>query len=223
MKSFDKRINIITGHYGSGKTNLAVNMALDIALGGKKTCLVDLDIVNPYFRASDQKKVLEAAGVRVIAPVYAGSNLDIPALPGEVNAVFDDRSYTVILDVGGDDAGAAALGRYSGMILKENDYEHFYVINARRALTQSPAEAVSILREIEAAGRVPVTALVNNTNLSVETDDQVIAASMDFAQRASDLTGLPVAFASVRKDIAGRLNDLKMDIYPVDIYVKLPW
>ena len=223
MKSFDKRINIVTGHYGSGKTNLAVNMALDIALGGKKTCLVDLDIVNPYFRASDQKKVLEAAGVRVIAPVYAGSNLDIPALPGEVNAVFDDRSYTVILDVGGDDAGAAALGRYSGMILKENDYEHFYVINARRALTQSPAEAVSILREIEAAGRVPVTALVNNTNLSVETDDQVIAASMDFAQRASDLTGLPVAFASVRKDIAGRLHDLKMDIYPVDIYVKLPW
>jgi hypothetical protein len=223
MKSFDKRINIITGHYGSGKTNLAVNMALDIAASGKKTCLVDLDIVNPYFRAADQKKVLEAAGVRVIAPVYAGSNLDIPALPGEVNAVFDDKSYTVILDVGGDDAGAAALGRYSGMILKENDYEHFYVINARRALTQSPAEAVSILREIEAAGRVPVTALVNNTNLSVETDEQVIAASMDFAQRASDLTGLPVAFASVRKDIAGRLHDLKTDIYPVDIYVKLPW
>jgi hypothetical protein len=223
MKPFDKRINIVTGHYGSGKTNLAVNMAMDLAARGKKTCLVDLDIVNPYFRAADMTAKLEAAGVRVIAPLFAGTNLDLPALPGEVNAVFDDRSYAVLLDVGGDDAGAAALGRYSKLILKENDFEHFYVINAKRALTQSAEEAVSILHEIEATGRVPVTALVNNTNLSTETDAGVIEDSTEFMRAAAKLTGLPVAFTSVKRSVADSLRGLVTDIYPVDIYVNPPW
>jgi hypothetical protein len=223
MNRLDKRINIITGHYGSGKTNLAVNFAFNLAARGEKVCLVDLDIVNPYFRAADLTGRLEAGGVRVIAPMFARSNLDIPALPGEINAAFDDKSYKVILDVGGDDAGAAALGRYAGLILHENDYDHFYVINARRALTQSPAEAVSILREIETAGRVPATALVNNTNLSVDTDERVIEASMGFALEASRLTGLPVAFTSVERGVAERLPATVPGIYPVDIYVKTPW
>ena len=223
MKHLSKRINIITGHYVSGITNLSFNMALYLVSQCKRTCLVDLDIVNPYFRAADSTALLESKGVRVIAPLFARSNLDIPALPGEINTVFDDRSYTVILDVGGDDAGAAALGRYSGLILQEKDFEHFYVINARRSLTQSPQEAVDILREIEAAGHVPVTALVNNTNLSVETDVKTIEASAEYIKEASVLIGLPIAFTSVRKDLVPGITKPDTDIYPIDIYVNLPW
>lgn len=219
----DKRINIITGHYGSGKTNLAVNLALDSAAQGRRTCIVDLDIVNPYFRAADSTALLEAKGVKVLAPLFARSNLDVPALTGNINAVFDDRSYTVILDVGGDDAGAAALGRYASLILQENDFEHYYVINARRALTQSPQEAVVILREIEATGRLPVTALVNNTNLGAETDVATIEASAAYLKEASSMAGLPVAFTSVRRDLSPDTAVLGTGIYPVDIYVYPPW
>jgi hypothetical protein len=217
-----KRINIITGHYGSGKTNFAVNLALDINKSGKKTCLVDLDIVNPYFRAADMTAKLEREGIRVIAPIYANTNLDIPALPGEIYSVFDDSNLTAVLDVGGDDAGAAALGRYSGKILAEDDYEHFYVINARRALTETPEEAAEIMREIEAAGHVPVTAIVNNTNLCHETDAAVISASMSFAHRVAELTGLPLVFTCAPRAVAGALKGCG-EIYPVDIYVLPPW
>lgn len=223
MKEFQKRIQIITGHYGSGKTNLAVNMAFEFAATGRKTCLVDLDIVNPYFRAADFTVRLEEAGIRVIAPLYARTNLDIPALPGEISTVFDDKSYSVILDVGGDDAGAAALGRYAHVILEENNFEHFYVLNARRALTRSPEEAIVILREIEKTGRVPVTALVNNTNLSDQSDARVIGESDAFARRAAALSGLPLAFTSVRRDIAAQMPASFANIYPVDIYVNPPW
>ena len=223
MKPFEKRMTIITGHYGSGKTNLSVNLALDCAALGKKTCIVDLDIINPYFRVADSEDILQKAGVRVIATIHARTNVENPSLTGEVNAVFDDSSYTAIFDVGGDDAGAVALGRYSGRIREEGDYAHYFVINARRALTQTAADAVSILREVEAASRLPVTALVNNTNLSTETDAHVIRDSIAFAREASRLTGLPVAFTSVRRDIARQLADLKEPLYPIDIYVTPPW
>lgn len=223
MTSFDKRVNIITGHYGSGKTNLAVNMALGIAAGGRRTCIVDLDIVNPYFRTADQRSTLEKAGIRVIVPTYACTNLDIPALPGEINSVFDDKSYTVVLDVGGDDAGAAALGRYARRILDENDFSHFYVINARRSLTRKASEAIEILREVEKAGHVPVTALVNNTNLSTETRPEIVSESFAFADEASRLSGLPVAFTSVRRNIAASMSGCGREIYPVDVYVVPPW
>lgn len=221
MKPLDKRVNIITGHYGSGKTNLAVNLALDTAAAGRRTCLVDLDIVNPYFRAADSTGLLEQAGVRMIAPIYARTNLDIPALPAEIYSVFDDRSYTVILDVGGDDAGAYALGRFAPLIAAENNYAHYYVINQRRALTQTPEEAVGILREIEAAGHVPVTAIVNNTNLGRDTDAQVVEASGEFARGVADRCGVPVAFTCVRRELAAAVR--VPDIYPVDIYVRTPW
>jgi len=218
-----KRINIITGHYGSGKTNLAVNLALSLAAIGQKTCLVDLDIVNPYFRAADMTQTLEQAGVRVIMPIFARTNLDLPALPGEVNAVFDDKSYTVILDVGGDDSGAAALGRYAKNITVENNYAHFYVINARRILTQKADEAVSILHQIEKMGRVPVTQIVNNTNLAGETEAEIIKMSVDFANEVSRQSGLPLAFTSVKKSLAAELHGQIPNIYPVDIFVNPPW
>lgn len=222
MEFSNKRIIIVTGHYGSGKTNLAINLAVDAAKKGKKIRIADLDIVNPYFRTSDSKSTLEKAGVDVIASEFASSNLDIPALPGRINTIFDDRSKRVILDIGGDDAGAAALGRFSKMILDENNFDNLYVINARRILTKTPESAVAVMREIESAGHVPVTGIVNNTNLAHDTDAATVRESFAFAKEVSRLASLPLLFTSVKESIAGELSDIE-NILPVKIYVDLPW
>lgn len=221
MKYTDKRVIIVTGHYGSGKTNLAVNLAFEAARQSGRVVLCDLDIVNPYFRAADRAKELEAAGIEVIAPVYAGSNLDIPALPPQIYSVFEDRSRRVILDVGGDDAGAAALGRFASLVLEENDFEHLYVVNGRRALTTTAESAVEVLREIEAAGKVPVTAIVNNTNLGRETDADVVRGSLGFAEKVAELSSRPLLFTAARADVAKKLEGTA--VLPVDIYVRTPW
>jgi hypothetical protein len=218
-----KRINIITGHYGSGKTNIAVNMALDLRKRGKKVCLVDFDIVNPYFRSADMTCMLEGKGIKVMASVYANSNLDIPAIPSNINLIFDDKSYTVILDVGGDDAGAAALGQFSRQIIEENNYAHYYVINARRSMTQTAEEAVEILREIEQISHLKADFIINNTHLGNETDAQIITSSYSFADEVCRLSGLPLAFTAVKSDIAKKIHNDKNKIYPVQIFVKTPW
>ncbi|MEG2429922.1 MAG: P-loop NTPase, partial [Oscillospiraceae bacterium] len=126
-----KRISIITGHYGSGKTNVAVNLALQLKEQHEKVTIVDLDIVNPYFRTSDFTQMLSEKGIKVIAPVYANTNLDIPALPPSINSIFDNKDSFVIVDVGGDDAGAIALGQFSNRI-KNSEYDMYYVINECR-------------------------------------------------------------------------------------------
>lgn len=218
----DKRFLIITGHYGCGKTNLAVNLAFKAAEAGEKICLTDFDIVNPYFRTADMTKELEAKGIEVVAPIFAGTNIDMPVLPPKIHSLFDDRSRRVILDVGGDDAGAAAIGGFAKEILAENNFENFYVINKRRILTQTPQEAVEILREIEAASHVPVTAIVNNTNLSHDTDAGLVRESVAFADEVSRLSGLPVKFTAVKEDIAKKLTDVK-NVLPIKIYIRTIW
>lgn len=222
MKFTDKRFIIITGHYGCGKTNLAINLAFDAAASGDKICLTDFDIVNPYFRTADLTKELEAAGIKVVAPLFAGTNVDMPVLPGKMHSLLDDKSQKVILDVGGDDAGATAIGGIAKDILKENNFENFYVINKKRILTKTPEEAVEILREIEASGRVPVTGIVNNTNLARETDEGIIRESIAFSDEVSRLSGIPVKFTSVRADIAKKLCNVK-NIFPVKIYIQTIW
>ena len=218
------RVNIITGHYGSGKTNFAVNLALRLAENGLKICLADLDIVNPYFRAADHARLLAERGIEVMAPVFANSNLDIPALPPAIHRVFNDRTKTVILDVGGDDAGAVALGQFSELILEENDFRHFFVINQRRALTRSSRETAENLKEIERASRLPVHCLVNNTNLSHETDANVILSSAGYADEISGITGLPVEYTLVREDLVNDALKAKFNnIFPIKVYVKAPW
>lgn len=223
MEWRSKRIIAITGHYGSGKTNLAVNLALDFQSQGEAVTLVDLDIVNPYFRSSDFSAMLSQRGIELIAPVYAGTNLDIPALSARVDAAIA-AERTVLLDIGGDDAGAFALGRYSGAIKEAGGCDMLYVINAYRYLTRHAAQADALLGEIERASRMKAVGIVNNSNLGNETTASTVLQSIPYAVECAERCGLPLLFTATDEkympDVSERSNE---KFYPVKIYVKKPW
>ena len=196
-----KRVTLFAGHYGSGKTNIAVNYALYLAEQGKQVTLADMDIVNPYYRAKDSMAEMEKAGVKMIASSYANTNVDVPALPQEMYAVTEDKARYAVLDVGGDDRGALALGRYAPEILKENDFHMIYVFNASRPLSRRAEDALEIMKEIEIAGGVPFTAIVNNTNLGKETTWETVTTSMEEANKLSQISGLPLLFTAVEESV----------------------
>ncbi len=208
----NKRVLLLCGHYGSGKTNIAVNLAQQIKREYPTVTLADLDIVNPYFRSKDSADELEAAGIRLICSNYANSNVDIPALPPDLYALTDDRRMRAIIDVGGDDRGALALGRLAPAILAENDYEMLMVINCYRPLTRDAASTVEVMREIEAAGGIRFTALVNNSNLGVETTAEDVLASMRYAEEVSAMSGLPVVMTAadekLQEELKGKIPNL---------------
>ncbi len=196
------RILIVTGHFGSGKTNVAVNLAVRLAESGKKVAIADLDIVNPYFRTADDTGMLTRLGVRCIIPEFANSNVDIPSIPPEINAVFDGTAEDdiCILDVGGDDSGAVALGMFAERI-RACGYEMLYVCSMYRPLTEEPADAADLMHDIEAASHLMCSALVNNSNIGAETTTEDILASEAYIDRIAELTGLPVAFGSAMKEL----------------------
>jgi hypothetical protein len=201
-----KRISLFCGHYGSGKTNIAVNYAFKLAAEGLPVAIADLDIVNPYFRTKDSEKELEAAGIKYIGLPFAGSNVDLPALPAEMYGLLERKDYYVIMDIGGDDRGAYALGRYTPMILEEGDYEMFFVANFYRPLTRTAEEALGVMAEIEAAGGIPFTAIINNSNLGPITKPETVEATRAEIEKLSALSGLPIAFTSIDASMEGRPN-----------------
>ena len=196
-----KRLTILCGHYGSGKTNVAVNIAAELKKSHDNVTVADLDIVNPYFRTKDSAAFFEEQGIRLICSAYANSNVDIPALPQEMYALTDDRSMTAVLDIGGDDRGALVLGRLAPKILLENDYEMLMVINCYRPLTRDAASTLEVMREIEYAGGIRFTGLVNNSNLGAQTDAADILASREYAEEVSRLSGLPVVMTTVMQEL----------------------
>lgn len=190
-----KKITIICGHYGSGKTNLAVNLALQLAQSGEAVTLVDLDIVNPYFRAADNRKQLEEVGVRCIFPQFANTNVDIPTLPPDIYSVFL-RNEKVIFDVGGDKDGAVALGMFRTAIERAG-YEMIGVCNMYRPLTATAIDTVENLREIEKECGLFFTSVVNNSNLGEETTKETVEAALPYGQDVSRESVLPLLFTSV--------------------------
>lgn len=188
-------ITIICGHYGCGKTNLALNLAIEAAGEGPVT-LVDMDVVNPYFRSSDYRGILKERGVRLIAPVFAGTTLDTPTLPPEIQSIFAPGAGQVFIDAGGDDAGATALGGLSAGLIRAG-YELIYVINRYRVLSQTPEECAGLLSEIEAASRLKATGIVNNSHLGTETTLEDVQKALPFAQRTAELLGLPLLYSTV--------------------------
>lgn len=217
-----ERITIVCGHYGSGKTNFSLNLALDIAKSGKPVTLVDLDVVNPYFRSSDYREILEQEGVHVIAPCYAGTNLDTPILSAEIDTVFDMQDRMVIFDVGGDDAGAYALGRYSDKI-KNQKYSFIYLVNKYRNLTQTPQQAVEILYEINRACGLQADYIVNNSHLQGQTVPQTIVNAMSYGDEIAKVLNLPILYTTAPKFLKGSKELENYNLYYVNQIVKPPF
>jgi hypothetical protein len=192
----------------------------------ERVTLCDLDIVNPYFRTADAAQSLQMAGVALISSQLANSNMEAPALPPEAKAVFDDRGMHAVIDLGGDDRGALALGRYARRLCEGEDYEMLLVVNRYRPLTRSLPDLSAIRAEIEAAGKVPFTGLVNNSNLGSETGLDHILASLPFAQEASLALGLPLRMTAVPRFLLSgqqRFANIQTEIFPIEIYGKSIW
>ena len=216
-----KRISIFCGHYGSGKTNIAVNYAFDLRKTYNKVAVFDLDIVNPYFRTKDSEEDFLKADIKFISSSFANSNVDIPALPQEIYSVTHDKSYKYVLDIGGDDRGATALGRIAPDIFEEDNYEMFFVTNMYRPLTRDAESAIEIMREIELICKLKFTAIINNSNLGRETKAQDIIDSLEYAEEISKIASLPVKFTTVCSEVSEELTAKINNLYPIQLQKKI--
>ena len=203
-----KRLTLFAGHYGSGKTNIAVNYAMHLANEGKKVCIADLDIVNPYFRTKDSEAELKERGIDLICSSFANTNVDVPALPAESYRLVQDKSIYGVIDIGGDDRGAYALGRFAEAIKAEGNYRMAFVLNRYRPLTSTVEDAIEIMHEVEAAAGIRFNCIVNNSNIGNETTPQTVLESVEFAERFSSETGLPIWLYTAEKNVASELSEL---------------
>lgn len=212
----NSRINVIVGHYGSGKTEFAINFAINLKNKFKKVYIVDLDIVNPYFRTNDVKKKLTELGINVIASEFASSNVDVPALPSEIYRVFCDKDAACVFDVGGDDDGAVALGRYKQYFDKE-DYKMFFVVNTFRPLSSNADDISKLLYEIEASSRLKVSGLVNNSNIAHLTECDDVLKGQRIIKEASEKVGIEVVYTSGLESI---INNISPELISKPFYIK---
>lgn len=215
----NKRITIFSGHYGSGKTNIAISYALNLKKQVEKVAIADIDIVNPYFRTKDSEDMLKQQGVKLICSPYANSNVDIPALPQEIYSVTDDLTTNFILDVGGDERGALALGRIAPGIREEDNYDMFFVVNFCRPLTQDINGALEVFNEIQNACGLKFTAIINNTNLGRETTKEIVEQSVVKAKELSKVVNIPLLYTTVKQDLVKDFANQK-DIIVVPILLQ---
>ena len=219
---FSHRVSIITGHYGTGKTELSVNLALALAAEGKRVMLADLDIVNPYFRSRERRPLLEAAGVRVISSSQACSDADVPALPAELLSILENRDVRGVLDIGGDPVGARVLARFQPKIVQE-DYQLIFVLNANRPEVREAEHAIAYLRSIEAVTGLTCSGIVNNTHLCGETTPAEIRKGAALAEAVSRQTGIPILCHTAEVRFADAVSDLREPVFPNTINMKKPW
>ncbi len=211
MFYLDHRLTIIIGAYGSGKSEIAVNMSLAQrkAMPDKKLLIADLDIVNPFYRSSDCSAVLEEAGVRLITPLYAGSNVDAPVLTPEMYVIFDDESYQGIFDIGGEDMGAIVLGSIKKRI-ENTDAAIYMAVNTLRPFTSDPEQIAIMTNELAAASGFKIDGYLNNTNLLEETTADIVAEGESKVLEASKITGIPLVANCIMDNVEipdGKLTD----------------
>lgn len=219
---FSHRLTIVTGHYGTGKTEFSVNLALHLAKTAENVTLADLDIVNPYFRSRERKTLLREHGVTLISSSQACSDADVPSLPPELLGLLEDRDRRGILDIGGDPVGARVLARFRPKILME-DYQLLYVLNANRPEVREKDAAIEYLRAIEQVTGLTCTGIVNNTHLCGETTPDEIRKGAALAKTVSQSTGIPTLCHVAHEKFAKELTDLPEPIFPITIQMKKPW
>lgn len=216
-----KRLTLFAGHYGSGKTNIAVNYAIHLKDMGYPVVIADLDIVNPYFRTKDSETELKEKGIELLCSPYAGSNLDIPSLPQEMYRAVQDKNTYAVMDIGGDDVGAVALGRFAPFIKEEDNFEMIFVVNFFRPLTRTADEALEIMREVEAASHLKFTAIANNSNLGEDTTAEDILSTVSETEKLSEMSSLPVIMTSVKKELVIALEEKIDNLFPLSLQNKI--
>ena len=217
------RILVLVGNYGSGKTEISLNLALKLARRGEKVTLVDLDIVNPYFRSSERTGLLEKEGVKVYAPSFAMSTVDVPSLPADIQAVFADKSRRVIFDVGGDDTGAAALGQYKPYF-DQDDVEVLFVVNAFRPLSGDADSVCDLMLRVAGRSRLSPTAVINNANVAWETEESDLVRGEELLREVSTRMNLPIGYLCAKQDILDKLPDhLSGERIAIDILMRPEW
>ncbi len=219
----DRRIRVITGHYGSGKTEFAVNYAVALAKQGKKVCLVDLDIVNPYFRSREKEEELKEMGIEVISSSIGGSAIDVPAISASILKPLQQHDVEAVIDLGGDPVGARVLSRFYQDIQRE-ELDFFFVVNAYRPETADLEGALSYLRRIEATARQTVTGLINNTHLMKSTKVEDVLMGQELTEELSRATSIPIRYVSCLESVAGELPDeLEGEVFPLQLYMRENW
>jgi hypothetical protein len=219
----DKRIRIIVGHYGSGKTEFSVNYSMKLSKNAK-TALADMDIVNPYFRSREKCEIMEANNIRVISGSKGHkANSDMPMMSSEILAPLQDESCNIIMDIGGNSIGANVLARYKAFF-KPGKYDMFCVINRYRPETRDLSGALLHLREIEEKVGAPVTGLINNTHMIDNTNVSDVLYGQELVDELSKSTGIPVKYVSVLENIAEQLpKGMNGEIFPVKMYMRESW
>ena len=220
----DKRLVIIIGHYGSGKTEFAVNYAVKMKEIYENVSIADLDIVNPYFRTREKRDFLESIGVKVYDSSIRNTSIDIPALPAELTGVFLNQNIRSIIDVGGDPVGAKVLSRYADQI-KSTEYDMFYVINGNRPETSTVEGVIKYLKMIEATSRLKVTGLINNTHLLKQTTVEDVEFGHELNKKISWETDIPIRYEAVMKETADKIKNLEIieKLFPINLYMREEW
>lgn len=217
-----KRITVVTGHFGSGKTEFALNYALALKELGLDVIIIDFDIVNPYFRTKDAESFLLNQQIELISPEFANLNIENPYLPPEIMRAFDDKSKYIIFDVGGDEDGATPLGVYNEHFLKE-DYDMFFVLNERRLLTQSADAALQIYNEIKYVSRLNFTGIINNTHLMQYTNKSIVLEGQKLAEEFSKKIKVPIKFITGTPNILLELSEYSdidtVSFFPLKLFV----
>lgn len=220
----DKRIRIITGHYGSGKSEFSMNYVTKLKdLVDTKVAISDLDVVNVYFRTREKRDFLQSKGILPIDSSIQATTLDLPAVSAQVTGPISDKSYNYVVDVGGDDVGARVLGRFSHLIEK-GDYDMFCVVNANREKTQTAQEVIEHIRSIEKTSNLKVTGLINNTHLVRETTIDDIIKGQAVVKEVSKLTNIPIRYVTCLESLIPQLpNNIEGEVFPINLYMREIW
>jgi len=218
----DKRLIIVTGHYGSGKTEFSINKAIDLKKKNEKVNIADLDIVNTYFRTREKKEYLESLGIHVCDSSVRSTTLDLPAIPAEVMGIIRNEAVAAVLDIGGDAVGARVLASFSPLV-KKTDYDLLFVINANRPETQTAEDVIDYIKAIESTSDLKVTGLVNTTHLLKDTTVDDIERGHKLAKEVSLITNIPISYEVAIESVASQNKEIKEKLFPIKMHMREEW